>query len=102
MLTRAIDTSLLASVAEIDLAAIPACEDAHMEFIEKEWEYCTVYVAARYADFVGRAFLSRTSFVNQEAFERSAMYEPLVQAAVLDLAENITKSLIALELVITS
>ena len=92
-----ISSATLRERTDIDVAAIPATEEQAGDVERDEWEYCTVYVSASYAGFFGRAFMPRTSFRSQEAFESDPVYIMLVEAALLDLSETIQKAMIALD-----
>lgn len=103
MLIQTVNRDILKSLVVIDVAAVQAHDASiseYVEYVENPWSCCHVYVAAHYAGFIGRSLLKRTSFESQEAFEQDVMYEILVDAAVLDLCENIAKALVQLELVI--
>jgi hypothetical protein len=56
---------------------------------ENHWPYCTVSVSAHFAGLFGRAVSRRCSYESKEAFERSALHEPLRIAAFMDLTEQV-------------
>ena len=93
MLTHLIDRSALKLRATVTVLPLPNKDYGDLDDVADEWQHCTAFVSLSYGGCSVRAFLANASFASQDEFEHDAVFTVMLDAALLDLEEEIEKSL---------